>query len=164
MHSVDILVDSLRHELQQYGEALALLEEQQELIVQRAAGGVMNSVAAVQTQAHQLLVAREQRASLQKELAHELRLAEDATLADLILRLPPQYQPLVQSLLEENNQLLFKVRQRAKQNHVLLNRSLELMQSLIRSLLPAGAGVVYTAGGDLATPVFDREPNFQAIG
>lgn len=164
MHSVDTLVDSLRFELQQYGEALALLEEQQELIVQRAAGGVMNSVSSIQSQAHQILVARERRASLQKELAHELRLPEDATLADLIRRLPAQYQPLVQALLEENNQLLFKVRQRAKQNHVLLSRSLELMQALIRSLLPAGAGVVYTSGGDVASPAFDRESHFQAVG
>lgn len=158
------LIEALRTELQHYGEALALLNEQQELIVQRVAGEIITGIAMIEAHSTAMLAARERRSQLQRELAAELQLPGSAILADLIRRLPAQYQPLVQALLEENNQLLFRVQQRARQNHVLLSRSLELMQGLIRSLLPVGAGAVYTAGGDLSAPAFTPAPAFEAVG
>ncbi len=42
----------------------------------------------------------------------------------------------MQALVQENNELLVRVQQRARQNHLLLLRSLELMQKLINSLFP----------------------------
>ena len=47
--------------------------------------------------------------------------------------MPEAYRPLVSALVEENNQLLARVRQRARQNHILLSRSLELMEKFINS-------------------------------
>jgi len=164
MQQLEPLIEALREELQHYGEALALLNEQQELIVQRSAGDLFNSINAIQNQALVMVAARDKRSSLQRALALEIGLADGATLGDLIKRLPPQYQPLVQALLQENNELLFRVQQRARQNHILLSRSLELMQDLIRSLLPAGAGAIYTHGGDLSAPVFAPAPAFEAVG
>ncbi len=54
----------------------------------------------------------------------------------LIPLLPADYRPLVQALVDENNELLVRVRQRARQNHLLLSRSVELMQGLLNTLLP----------------------------
>ena len=39
----------------------------------------------------------------------------------------------VQALVEENNELLIRVQQRARQNHLLLSHAVELMQHLINS-------------------------------
>ena len=57
-----------------------------------------------------------------------------AAFADLIPLLPADYRPLLQALVEENNELLVRVRQRARQNHLMLRRSVELMQELLNTL------------------------------
>ena len=44
------VIDSLRNELQQYGEMLALLEAQQDVVTQREPQSVLTSIAAVETQ------------------------------------------------------------------------------------------------------------------
>jgi len=61
---------------------------------------------------------------------------EDITFASLVPQLPPDYRPLVGALVEENNHLLVRVQQRARQNHLLLSRSLEMMQSFLNTLMP----------------------------
>ena len=45
---------------------------------------------------------------------------------------------------QENNDLLARVRQRARQNHLRLSRSIELMQGLINSLFPAARSRAFT--------------------
>ena len=59
-----------------------------------------------------------------------------ASFAELVPLLPPDYQPLLMALVDENNELLFRVRRRARQNHVMLKRSVELMQQVMNSLSP----------------------------
>jgi hypothetical protein len=76
-----------------------------------------------------------------------LRPPGNAPFPDLIPLLPPDYRPLLQALVDENNQLLGRVRQRARQNHVLLRRSVELMQELLRTLFPARQTSVYNGQG-----------------
>ena len=48
--SLQKLIEVLRDELQQYGELLALLEQQQDLVTRRAADGVLRTVAAINEQ------------------------------------------------------------------------------------------------------------------
>ena len=91
-------------------------------------------------------------------------LGQGATLTDLIQKLLPKYQPLMQALLQENNRLLFKVQQRARQNHLLFSHSLKLMEQVIASLLPSTATTVYNGGGGLATPVFAGKSLYEAVG
>ena len=52
------------------------------------------------------------------------------TFAAIIPLLPPDYRPLVQALVQENNELLARVHQRTRQNHLLLSHAVELMQQL----------------------------------
>ena len=50
--------------------------------------------------------------------------------------LPEHYRPLLGALVQENNELLERVRHRAGENQALLLRSLELMQRFITTLSP----------------------------
>ena len=47
---MDNLVQGLREELIQYGEMLTLLEEQQEMIVNRSADGLIQNLTAIHSQ------------------------------------------------------------------------------------------------------------------
>jgi hypothetical protein len=50
--------------------------------------------------------------------------------------LPEHYRPLLGALVQENNELLDRVRRRAGENQSVLLRSLELMQRFITTLSP----------------------------
>ena len=146
-NSVTSLIDALRQELQQYGEMLARLDQQQHSIMRRAADDVLASVTAVQDQGAAIQTARHAREQTQRQLARHLGQPEKTTLTKLAEKMPPDYQLLVRALMDENNHLLVRVQQRARQNHLLLRRSLELMRDLLHDLFPAGQRGLYDHGG-----------------
>jgi flagellar biosynthesis/type III secretory pathway chaperone len=145
------LVESLREELKQYGELLALLDLQQEQVVRRLAAELLETVSAISAQGEAIKTARREREQRQRDLAVALALPGEALFAQLIPLLPPAYQPLVGALVDENNQLLTRVRQRARQNHLLLRRSLELMERFLHTLCGVGAST-YNELGAVASP------------
>lgn len=141
------LIAGLRDELQQYGEMLALLDREQELVIQRASAELFETVGSIQMQAAVIQQARARREEDRMALARALRQPDDATLTALIPQIPSDYQPLVEALIRENNQLLVRVQQRARQNHLLLTRSLELMQRFISTLFPSRDTQMYDDHG-----------------
>lgn len=145
------LIFALREELQQYGEMLARLDDQQELVMRRRAEGVLQTVPLIQAQSAVLAEARNARMRVVKPLCRELLLPEDAPFSDLIPKLPPDYRPLIQALVQENNELLVRVQQRARQNHILLSRTVESMQRVIHTLTANRHGPVYTGNGGVTT-------------
>lgn len=162
--SLTKLIDALREELQSYGSLLALLDQQQELVFTRAAEQLHISVGAIHEQAAVLNEARGRRDSCRRAVAGAMQLPEDAPFGLLIPLLPADYQPLLQALVQENNELLVRVQQRARQNHLLLSRSVELMQDLIGSLLPGRNTFTYTGVG-LGRPETQRvSAVFNAVG
>jgi flagellar biosynthesis/type III secretory pathway chaperone len=130
------LVEALRDELKNYGEMLALLDRQQEYLMTRAANEVSQSIGLVQAQGLAIQQARERREDCRRAVAGEAGEEESASFKELIPLLPSDYQPLLKALVDENNELLFRVRRRARQNHLMLKRSVELMQQLLNSLCP----------------------------
>ena len=136
--SLNDLIEALREELRQYGEMLARLDYHQEQIMRRAAGEVLTSADAVQEQGRTMQECRQGRVAMQVQLARALNLPEEASFADIVPSLPADYQPLVRALVDENNALLLRVQQRARQNHLLLRRSLELMQKFLTTIFPLG--------------------------
>src|SRR5688572_6667329 len=103
---VEKLVGALREELQQYGEMLARLDDQQELVMRRAAAAVLESVPQVQSQSARLTEAREIRFAAMKALCTMLRLPAETTFKDLLPNVPSDYRPLLEALIQENNELL----------------------------------------------------------
>jgi hypothetical protein len=90
-------------------------------------------------------------------------LLETAPFADVLPRLTPEYRPLVSALVDENNDLLRRVQQRSRQNHLLLSRSLRMMQQLISTLSP-DEGTVYSERGSVAGKIVPVRSYYEAVG
>jgi flagellar biosynthesis/type III secretory pathway chaperone len=162
--ALDPLIQSLRDELQQYGEMLALLDHQQEYVVTRSADDMLQTAAEIQAQTGIIERARADRDQRRRELALFLCQAPDAPFADLIPLLPEEYRPLLQALVDENNQLLHRVQQRARQNHVLLNRSVDLMKQFMNALMPSLRPTIYTGSGALYGAAMPGRTLYEAVG
>jgi hypothetical protein len=156
-------VESLREELKQYGELLALLEAQQEQVVRRLADELSETVSAINSQAEVIQAARRERDQRRRELARSLLLPDETLINQLIPALPESYRPLVSALVGENNHLLARVQQRARRNHILLSRSLELMGQFINSLCAVGAPT-YNEAGTMAHAVSSGRALYEAVG
>ena len=128
------VIQALRNELHQYGEMLALLEQQQHLAEHSGADEILRSISHINHQSASIQHARERRKCAQRQLASALQQPEVATFSTLIPLLPNSYQPMVGALVQENNELLIRVRERAQANQLLLRRSLEMMQRFVTTL------------------------------
>jgi len=146
------LIAALREELHEYGEMLARLDEQQELVMRREADGILQSVATIQEQGVVIQRAREIRVQRQGELAQKLALKSDAEFSQIVPQLPEDYRPMINALVSENNALLVRIQQRARQNHLLLRQSLELMQRFLSTLFPTPEARTYAP----VNPMFSR--------
>lgn len=158
------LIEALRDELQQYGEMLALLDQQQEQVCARVADDLLSTVALIQEHGTVMQGARRQREECRSAVARALGLRDEATFLELLPRLPVNFRPLVQALVDENNDLLRRVQQRARQNHFLLSRSMELMQSVIGSLVPQARPLTYGHAGVMASPTLPSRTLYDAVG
>jgi hypothetical protein len=160
---VENLVAALREELQQYGEMLARLDEQQTSIVKRAGDQVLASVANIEEQAAAISEARARRADSLRQMVNGLKLPPGSTLLQTLPHLPSDYHPLIKALVQENNELVARVQQRSRQNHLLLMRSLETMQKLMQTLIPNRTPACYNGAGTAELPL-QAQTLFVAIG
>jgi flagellar biosynthesis/type III secretory pathway chaperone len=158
------LIEALREELKQYGEMLALLDQQQSLVTRRQTVELYQSVAGINGQAEVIAAARREREQHQRHIARELKLPEAAGYAAITPLLPADYRPLVQALVEENNALLTRVQQRARQNHLLLSHAVELMQHLINSIIPGASPTTYDDAGRLPSNHLPQQALYEAVG
>jgi hypothetical protein len=131
------LVDSLREELKEYGEMLVLLDQQQEMVMRRQTQDLLQCVEAINTQVENITAARMEREQRQRNVARLVGLADDAPFTVLVPLLPGEYRPLIQALVQENNELLKRIQRRARQNHLLLSRIVELRPTAIPGSSPA---------------------------
>ncbi|HAV62995.1 MAG TPA: hypothetical protein DCY13_11595, partial [Verrucomicrobiales bacterium] len=147
-----------------YGEMLALLDAEQELVVARGTAELLQTVESINRQSEVIRRTRASRESCQQSVSTLLGLPEGSTFADLKQRLPENHAILAGALVDENNELLVRVRQRARQNHVLLNRSLELMQKLIGTLFPGGRTQTYSGTGQIQGSPMPQRALYEAMG
>lgn len=157
------LIEALREELKEYGEMLALLDQQQQMVTHRQTQDLLQCVASINIQAETIAAARNEREQRQREVARELSLDADASFTDVLPKLPEAFQPLIKALVQENNQLLARIQQRARQNHLLLTRITDLMQRFLGSLFPGNPATYDNAGQLLATALPQRTV-YDAIG
>jgi flagellar biosynthesis/type III secretory pathway chaperone len=145
------LIEALRDELQQYGEMLALLDRQQDLVLQRATDRILENLASINAQTAVIEVARRERERRRLALNEKVGLTGKPTFTELCARLPGHYAGLIGALVDENNQCLTRVRSRTRQNHLLLSRSLELVQRFVAQLFPAQSLTTYNQSGRVAS-------------
>ena len=141
MNNDDInrLIESLREEMTQYGELLALMQEQQELIINRQPQELLANLNEVNGQMEKVAAARQAREQARVSLATQLGATQDTTFKQMTSQLPEEYQPLLEALVHEINALLQNVHKWLRQNHLLLKRSLDLMQDILQNVFPAKA-------------------------
>jgi flagellar biosynthesis/type III secretory pathway chaperone len=158
------LIEALREELKQYGEMLALLDQQQNRVMERHTRDVLQSVADLNTQTAVIAIKREEREQCQRDLARQLNLPDDAIFGVILPLLPADYRPLVQALVQENNELLIRVQQRVRQNHRLLSHAVELMQQLIHSIFPGANPKTYDDSGRTPAAIIPQHSLYEAVG
>jgi flagellar biosynthesis/type III secretory pathway chaperone len=158
------LIESLREELKQYGEMLAVLELQQDTVVHRHTADLLQNVASINAQADVIAAVRREREQHQRNVARQLGLNEDATFAAIIPLLPLNYRPLVEALVQENNELLVRVHHRTRQNHLLLSHAVELMQQLINAIFPGGGPKTYDNTGRLPVSNLPQHSLYESVG
>lgn len=157
------MLEDLRNELKEYGEMLALLEEQQDHLMARRADSLLDGVTRINAHTSVLKRMRTAREATQRSLAEAVRHPKCTGLLLLADYLPPDYRPLVKALVEENNQLLTRVQQRGRQNFLLLSRTVELMQQFLEWLTPGQGPTVYDGGGILQQKG-TRSPLYEDLG
>ena len=140
------LIAILREELTQYGEVLALMQEQQELIINRAANELLINLNTVNSQMEQVAQVRQQRELARQQLVDSLGGTEETTFRQMTEMPPAEVQPLIDALVQEINQMLQNVQKWLRQNHILLKRSLDLMQTIMKNMFPSSSAVAGTYG------------------
>lgn len=161
---IESLIAGLRDELEHYGEMLALLDQQQASAINRVADEMLAATTAIQNQSQVIQSVRHEREKRQRDLSRSLGTLDTVTFAELIPQLPEAYRPLIESLVEENNSLLQRVQQRARQNHLVLSRSVELMQDFLNSWMPARETQVYNGHGNRERHLLPTPPIYEAVG
>jgi hypothetical protein len=162
--SIHDLIESLRMELQQYGELLARLDQQQETVFRRDAEGVLDGSTAIESQAALIEEARRERELCRAAVARAFGAPADSSFEYLIPLMPEDYRPLIQALVEENNELLTRVRARSRQNHLLISRTVDLMQRLMGGLFAAKGGSTYSGEGSLLGGRSNARRMYEAVG
>jgi len=159
------LIDSLREELKEYGEMIALLDQQQEMVMRRQTQDLLQCVQCINLQVENITAARREREQRQRNVARRYGMAEETPFAELLPHLPNEYRPLVQALVGENNELLKRIQRRARQNHLLLSRIVELMQRLFDPFFPDRQPATYTDSGVMAAAaILPKHSLYEAIG
>jgi flagellar biosynthesis/type III secretory pathway chaperone len=158
------LIEALREELTQYGEMLALLDHQQKWVMERNTRDVLQNVADLNTQTMVIAAARSRRELRQRDLARGFNLPDAASFAVMVPLLPADYRPLVEALVQENNELLVRVQQRVRQNHLLLSHAVELMQQLINSIFPGAGPKTYDVSGRVPGALLPQHSLYEAVG
>ena len=151
---LNTLIAALREELTQYGEVLALMQEQQQFIINRSANEVLLSVSEVNEQLEKIATARAQRNDSRRALMATLGCSEETTFRQMTEMLPEERQPQLLALVEEINQLLKNIKKWVNQNHILLSRSLDLMKQIMKGMFPSSSSTAGTYGrGGQVSPV-----------
>jgi hypothetical protein len=131
---IEGLIEGLRQELFQYGEVLALLDQQQQSLTNYANQEVWGCMLRLQREMTGLEKVWSQRQEAWLELARALGGPEDMAVSALLARLPEKYRLPVEALLEENTDLLGRVRHCTRHNLILLGHVVQSLQQFQAAL------------------------------
>jgi len=126
---------------------MALLESQQQMVLARNADGMHSIAIEIDHQAVVLESMKTARSQAQNTLMASMGIYTEISFEELFPKLPSEYQPLIQALVEENNRSIERIDRIAKQNHSLLTRSIELINGLIKSVTPESKPDTYNQRG-----------------
>ena len=134
--SWELIIESLRSELQEYGALLGLFEEQQANLLRRDADGVLSLVSMIEQQTQTTHASRDRREQFVQVFARENAADDELSLRRLIPLFPSDVQPLLKALIDEINHSIHRIRRGARQNQILLSRAVETHEEILRTLRP----------------------------
>ncbi len=143
----DPLVDLLREEVQEYGGLYNLLERQQDEIFNGEPDSVMRTNGAIETHMGQMNTLREKREAKVRAMATEVQCEEDLSLKKMLPRFPEYIRPMLEALIDEVNAMVSRTRRKARQNYLLLSRTMEITQEALRMSEPDNFSKTYSRKG-----------------
>lgn len=142
------IVDALRAELQEYGELLILIEKQQTAIQKRNMPSYLDLSAEIESQAASTSGLRAEREQKVRSLAETLNIEYNENLSEMIPGFPAESRPMFSALVDEINKLIHKTQRKAKQNHMLLVRTLHFTHELLQKVSPQSFTQTYSPAGN----------------
>jgi flagellar biosynthesis/type III secretory pathway chaperone len=146
------LIELLRLELQEYGGLFNLLGRQQDRIIHRQPDEILVLNDEIDAQTQTVGELRGRREQMVEELHDRAAVTGSVTLRSLIPHFPADVQPLLEALMNDINLMLRRTRQKARQNHLLLARAMELTEQTLRVLQPENFTRTYQRTGKVAAP------------
>jgi hypothetical protein len=143
----EILADAFRNEVQEYGELLNLFEQQQGAILGRDPDMVLALTDMLETQVKTVDQCLREREAVVRNLALACNQDGDTPLRQLIANAPEPMRLLLLALIEEVNRLVYSTKRRARQNQMLLFRSVDVSQQILRRLNPDEVVQTYSSNG-----------------
>jgi hypothetical protein len=146
------LVEILRNELQEYGGLFNLLGQQQDRIIERKPDAVLSLNDEIEIQTRTVGELRGRRETYVDDLLARVGEAVPGTLRRLIPHLPEFVQPLIEALMTDINHMVRRNRHKARQNHLLLSRAVQLTEETLRVLQPENFTRTYGRTGRASLP------------
>lgn len=157
------LVDALRAELEEYGALFNHLTRQQEEIFARHVDTVLEINGEIDDQSRIIAAARERREAIMSDLAVRADLAKGTRLTAMLEVFPDFVRPLLEALVRDINLMINRTRRKARQNHILLARAVELTQETLRQLQPETFSKTYARSGHVSVRG-EKRSRYQAVG
>jgi flagellar biosynthesis/type III secretory pathway chaperone len=159
------IAECLRSEIAEYGGLLSLFEQQQARLFARDPDSVLRLSSEIEAQLRLLHEQRRNREALVASLATSHGQPATATLRSLLPHFTPAVRPLLEALIDEVNVLIHRVRRVSRHNHLLLARTVEQQQVLLRQLRPDAFTQTYAPNGRVSLTSNARPPaSLQAAG
>ena len=141
------IADCLRHEVAEYGALFGFYEEQQKSLFAHNADAVLRLSGEIEVQVRALHECRARREATVAGFAAANEQPMNATIRSLLPVIPADARPLIEALIGEINVLIHRVRRISRHNHMLLSRTVELRQQMLRQLLPETFSQTYSPKG-----------------
>lgn len=143
----DPLLDLLREEVQEYGGLHNLLDRQQSEIFNRESDLVMLTNDDVESHMGMMNALRERREEKVRSLAIQCDCDPELSLRNMLPHFPEFIRPLLEALIDEVNAMVTKTRRKARQNYLLLSRTMEITQEALRMTEPGNYTKTYSRKG-----------------
>lgn len=143
----DPLVGLLREEVQEYGGLHNLLDRQQSEIFTRESDLVMLTNDDIELQMGKMNALRERRESKVKAMADQCDCDPELSLKNMLPHFPEYIRPLLEALIDEVNAMVTRTRRKARQNYLLLSRTMEITQEALRMTEPGNYSKTYSRKG-----------------
>lgn len=144
------LANALRCELAEYGGMLQLLETQKLAIFSHDPDALVEANGELEQQAMVARSASDHRELLLSSRLRALGVSAGSTLKDVLPTIPDMLRPLFEALLDETRSLAERTAAASRRNRMLLARSSEFGEQVLRRFRPQGLTKTYTARGGVA--------------